>query len=127
MNAPGYATRDLELGTISRTLKELAKELGISIIGLSQLKRGTGRPKLSELRESGNLEQDIDFCVLLYRPILDGITHDEQGALPKGYTEAILAKNRNGALDTVVLYFTGFNASFDNYEGETKEFEDIPF
>ncbi len=126
MSAKGYGTRDLELGAISRTLKELAKELDITIIGLSQVKRGNSRPQLHELRESGNLEQDADWVVLMYRPEAHGITNDDDGPLPKGYTELSVGKNRNGPIGTALAYFIVWKTAFANSQedAEVREFED---
>jgi replicative DNA helicase len=118
MSAKGYGTRDLELGAISRTLKELAKELNITIIGLCQVKRGNTRPELHELRESGNLEQDADWVVLMYRPEAHGITKDDDGPLPKGYTELRVGKNRNGPIGTALAYFVGWKTKFENNQGD---------
>jgi replicative DNA helicase len=97
------ASRDQYLGDITRGLKGLAKELNIPVIALSQLSRALEnrsdkRPQLSDLRETGNLEQDADAVVFLYRPEYYGITQDEQGANVTGQCEAIFAKHRNGAV-----------------------------
>lgn len=129
MSAKGHATRDLELGTISRTLKALAKELNITIIGLSQVKRGNTRPQLHELRESGNLEQDADWVVLMFRPEVHGITKDDDGDLPKGYTELNVGKNRNGPTGTAVAYFVGWKTSFESNKGDAavKPYQDDLF
>lgn len=107
---PDAYTRDQEVGTISRALKQIAKELDIPVIALSQLSRAVDtRPKkepmLSDLRESGNIEQDADVVEFLYRPDYYGITEDETGQDIRGQVKEIVAKNRNGGLDTTKLKF----------------------
>lgn len=110
--------RDQEIGEITRTLKGIAKELDIPVLALSQLSRGletrggNKRPQLSDLRESGNIEQDADIVMFLYRPEYYKITVDEQGYPTHGLCEVIVAKHRNGALDTVPLKFTGKYTKF---------------
>jgi len=114
--------REQEIGTISRGLKALAKELNVPVIALSQLSRkvedrgGSKRPMLSDLRESGSIEQDADAVVFLYRPEYYGITEDEHGASTKAVCEAIFAKHRNGACGAVVLGFKDESASFFNID-----------
>lgn len=107
-----YGTREQEVSSISRSLKQLAKELGVPVIALSQLNRGvearTGenkRPVLSDLRESGSIEQDSDMVVLLHRPEYYGIMTDENGNSTKGRAEVIIAKNRGGAVRTLLMQF----------------------
>lgn len=103
------ANREQEISMISRSLKLLAKELNIPVIGLCQLSRavetrgGDKRPMLSDLRESGSLEQDADAVIFLYRPEYYGITTYEDGSSSLGVTEAIVAKNRTGGLDTAKI------------------------
>ena len=129
------SNRENEISYISRELKRLAKELGIPIIALSQLSRalehrgGDKRPKLSDLRESGAIEQDADEVIFLYRPEYYGITQDENGeALVLGYTEAIIAKNRNGPLDMAKLIFHGYKTDFSDYnEYDAKVSQKTPF
>lgn len=105
--------RDQEIGEITRTLKGIAKELEIPVIAGSQLGRGVEtrggdkRPNLSDLRESGNIEQDADVVMFLYRPEYYKITQDEDGMSTHGLTEVIIAKHRNGSLDTVKMKFIG--------------------
>ena len=113
--------REQEISTISRGLKALAKELELPIITLSQLNRsvetrgGDKKPQLSDLRESGAIEQDADMVCFLYRPGYYNITEGADGeAYPEGYTELIVAKHRNGALDDVKLTFLGQFAKFTN-------------
>lgn len=99
------ATRERYLSDISAGIKALAKELNVPIIALSQLSRAVEarsdkRPQLSDLRESGSLEQDADAVVFLYRPEYYGVTADESGASMAGQCEVIFAKHRNGAVGT---------------------------
>jgi replicative DNA helicase len=102
--------REQEISQISRALKGLAKELSVPIIALSQLSRavesrkeGEKIPQLSDLRESGAIEQDADMVMFLYRPEYYGITANEMGESNKGETHVKIAKHRNGSLDTVKL------------------------
>lgn len=100
--------REQEISKISRELKGLAKELQVPIIALSQLSRGVESrqdktPQLSDLRESGAIEQDADMVMFLYRPEYYGITANEAGENNKGETDIKIAKHRNGSLDTVKL------------------------
>jgi replicative DNA helicase len=102
--------REQEISRISRDLKGLAKELQVPIIALSQLSRavesrkeGEKIPQLSDLRESGAIEQDADMVMFLYRPEYYGITANEMGESNKGETHVKIAKHRNGSLDTVKL------------------------
>jgi replicative DNA helicase len=101
--------REQEISTISRNLKALAKELGIPIIALSQLSRALETrkeskvPQLSDLRESGAIEQDADMVMFIYRPEYHQITANESGESTKGETHIKIAKHRNGALEMVKL------------------------
>ena len=96
----------------------MAKELNVPVIALSQLSRavetrgGVKRPMLSDLRESGAIEQDADIVTFIYRP--DYYELDEDPTVPKGLAEIIIAKHRNGALDTVNLRFVSRLAKFTN-------------
>lgn len=114
--SPG--NREQEIAMISRSLKNLAKELDVPVIALSQLSRavetrgGEKRPQLSDLRESGSIEQDADMVIFLYRPEYYGITEDEAGNSVAGVGEVILAKNRAGSLDTIQLRFIGKYTKF---------------
>ncbi|MCF8276383.1 MAG: replicative DNA helicase [Flavobacteriales bacterium] len=115
--------REQEISTISRSLKSLAKELEVPVIALSQLSRavetrgGTKRPMLSDLRESGAIEQDADMVMFLYRPEYYGIEVSEETNLPtEGLTELIVAKHRSGATGTVPLRFINSLAKFTNYD-----------
>lgn len=102
--------REQEISTISRNLKGLAKELSVPIIALSQLSRevekrkdGNKMPQLSDLRESGAIEQDADMVMFLYRPEYYDVTTNEMGEDNRGETHVRIAKHRNGSLDTVKL------------------------
>lgn len=116
--------REQEISAISRALKGLAKELDVPVIALSQLSRavetrgGTKRPQLSDLRESGAIEQDADIVSFIYRPEYYDILEDEEGMSLKGIAEVIIAKHRNGALDTVKLKFTAEYARFSNLDDD---------
>ena len=109
----GIGNREQEIANISRSLKQLAKELNVPVVALSQLSRavetrgGDKRPQLSDLRESGSIEQDADMVMFIYRPDYYGITQDEAGNSVAGIGELIIAKNRAGSLDTVQLRFIG--------------------
>jgi replicative DNA helicase len=114
--------REQEIAAISRGLKGLAKDLKIPVIALSQLSRavetrgGDKRPVLSDLRESGSIEQDADMVMFLYRPEYYGFTQDEAGNSVAGLGEVIIAKNRHGALDDVNLRFIGKYTKWDEQE-----------
>jgi len=116
--APGdKGNREQEISSISRALKGLAKELSVPVIALSQLSRavesrgGEKRPMLSDLRESGAIEQDADIVTFIYRPGYYGIEEGDMG-VPSDLTEIIVAKHRNGSLDTVELKFIGQYVKF---------------
>lgn len=114
--------REQEISQISRGLKMLAKELDVPVIALSQLSRavetrgGSKRPQLSDLRESGAIEQDADIVTFVYRPEYYNILEDEIGKSTKGIAELIFAKHRNGSLETVPLRFEGEFTSFSDLE-----------
>ena len=124
MNASGmsFGSRQEEVSTISRSLKGLAKELNIPIIALSQLNRGVEqregnegkRPQLSDLRESGAIEQDADMVCFIHRPEYYKIFQDDKGRDLRGMAEIIIAKHRNGAVGDVLLRFRGEYARFQN-------------
>jgi replicative DNA helicase len=119
--------REQEISTISRNLKALAKELNIPVIALSQLSRavetrgGTKRPLLSDLRESGAIEQDADIVSFIYRPEYYGIEEwdDETNSPTKEQAEFIVSKHRNGGLDNIRLKFIGKFGRFENINMET--------
>jgi replicative DNA helicase len=104
--------RELEVSYISRTLKKIAKDLNICMIVTSQLSRsvetrgGDKRPQLSDLRESGAIEQDADKVIFVYRPDYYGITTNEDGNTTKGQLELHLVKNRTGAIDRFYFHLT---------------------
>ena len=118
----GSGNREQEISQISRSIKEIAKELNVPVIALSQLSRsveqrgGDKRPQLSDLRESGAIEQDADIVSFIYRPEYYGFMQDEDGNSNQGIGEIIVAKHRNGALDSVRLRFIGEYARFDNID-----------
>ncbi len=137
MNASGmtYGSREQEVSIISRSLKGLAKELNIPVIALSQLNRnvesrtGTGaeakRPQLSDLRESGSIEQDADMVCFIHRPEYYKIMEDEQGNSLIGMAEIIIAKHRNGPVGDARLRFRGEFAKFMNPEDDTLPLPDF--
>lgn len=116
--------REQEISTISRGLKALAKELNVPVIALSQLSRavetrgGSKRPMLSDLRESGAIEQDADIVTFIYRPEYYDILEDEEGNSLQNIGEIIIAKHRNGSLETVRLRWDGQYALFSNLEDQ---------
>ncbi len=115
--------REQEIASISRALKGVAKELNVPVIALSQLSRGVEtrggdkRPQLSDLRESGSIEQDADIVMFLYRPEYYKITVDEEGMPTQGMAEVIIAKHRNGSLENVKLKFVGKYTKFMDFDG----------
>ncbi len=123
--------REQEISTISRNLKALAKELNIPVIALSQLSRavetrgGSKRPILSDLRESGAIEQDADIVSFIYRPEYYKIDEwdDEERTPTQGQAEFIVAKHRNGGLDNIRLKFIAQLGKFDNLDDFDSPFE----
>lgn len=118
-------SREQEIAGISRSLKELAKEIDVPILALSQLSRavetrgGDKKPMLSDLRESGSIEQDADMVMFLYRPEYYGLTTYEDGTSTQGVAEVIIAKQRNGPVGDVKLQFINKFAKF----GDLNDFE----
>ncbi|NCP83903.1 MAG: replicative DNA helicase [Bacteroidetes bacterium] len=112
--------REQEIAFISRGLKGMAKELNVPVIALSQLsraveQRGTNkRPQLSDLRESGSIEQDADIVCFLYRPEYYGLLTDDDGSSTAGMAELIVGKQRNGPVGTAKLAFIKQYARFEN-------------
>lgn len=119
MSAGGkYESRQLEISAISRGLKQLAKDLDIPVIALSQLSRqperraGDHRPQLADLRESGSIEQDADQVCFIYRDEL----YNKDDPDNKGMAELIVSKHRNGETGTVEMVFLGENTTFRNLD-----------
>lgn len=110
--------RSDQIGSYSRGLKALAKELGVAVIALAQLnrkseERGDKRPILSDLRDSGEIEQDADVVMLVHRPEM----HQPDAEHLRGYTEVMIRKQRNGALGDVHLMFDGPTCRFGDWAG----------
>lgn len=113
----GIENRQQEISTISRSLKALSKELNLPIIALSQLSRavesrGDGRPQLSDLRESGAIEQDADVVLFIYRPVRYGKGDEHE----RNKAEIIIGKQRNGPIGSVDLVFLDQYATFENID-----------
>lgn len=115
------STREQEISNISRSLKSIAKELNIPVIALSQLSRavesrtGEKKPQLSDLRESGAIEQDADMVLGLYRPEYYKFETDADGNSTKGMAEVLILKHRHGEIGTVKLSFISEFAKFKDY------------
>jgi replicative DNA helicase len=122
MNATEEGSREQKISTISRKLKELAKELNAPVTALCQLSRavetrgGSKRPQLSDLRESGAIEQDADVVMFHYRPEYYDIYEDEEGNSLRGLSECIYAKHREGELNSVRLFFNAEYTKFDSLD-----------
>lgn len=145
MNVKGeyHKSRQEEVASISRSLKGVAKDLNIPILALSQLNRGVEhreglegkRPQLSDLRESGSIEQDADNVLFVHRPDYYHIYTDDNGRDLHGMAQIILAKYRQGATDDVLLKFRGEFVRFENSEDnllqqfpiELKDYDKVPF
>ena len=123
--------REQEISTISRSLKSIAKELNVPIVALSQLSRavetrgGDKRPMLSDLRESGAIEQDADIVSFIYRPEYYKIDEwdDEERTPSAGQAEFIVAKHRNGGLNNIKLKFVSNLGKFENLDNFETPFE----
>jgi len=115
-------SREQEVSNISRSLKSIAKELNVPVIALSQLNRsvemrsGNKRPQLSDLRESGAIEQDADLVLFIHRPEYYGLDVDEEGNSLRGIAEVIVAKHRNGPIGDIQLKFIREFAKFVDLE-----------
>jgi replicative DNA helicase len=119
MHAPKAESREREISIISRTLKQIAKELDIPVIALAQLNRSVEaradkRPMLSDLRESGSIEQDADVVMFVTRPEVYDITQYDDGNPTEGTAELIVAKQRNGPIDTIRTAYIKDFARFEN-------------
>ena len=133
-NGKGGGNREQEISSISRNLKALAKELNVPVIALSQLSRAvetrgaSKRPLLSDLRESGAIEQDADIVSFIYRPEYYKIDEwdDEEQSPTQGQGEFIIAKHRNGSLENVRLKFIGHLGKFDNLDEYNGNYDDLP-
>jgi len=120
-----YSTRQDEVSLISRSLKALAKETGTTILALSQMNRSVEareglegkRPRLSDLRESGAIEQDADMVLFVHRPEVYGIIYDDNGKDLRGTAEIIIGKNRNGDTGLFLLTFKKEISAFVEYAG----------
>lgn len=130
----GGGNREQEISTISRSLKAIAKELNVPVIALSQLSRavetrgGTKRPLLSDLRESGAIEQDADIVTFIYRPEYYKLDHwdDEEHTPCSGQAEFIIAKHRNGALENIRLRFISDQAKFTDLDADNLGYDTGP-
>jgi len=126
--------REQEVSMASRTLKALSKELNVPIILLAQLNRsnemrGDKRPKLSDLRESGAIEQDADIVIFPHRPYYYGYSQDSNGRSTRNYGELIIAKHRNGAVGEVSFYHNDSMTEIKDYVKEDYDnyYEPNPF
>jgi replicative DNA helicase len=123
----GKGNRQEEISTISRALKGLAKELNIPVMALSQLNRNVEgregiegkRPQLSDLRESGAIEQDADIVCFIHRPEYYGIMTGPDGESLQGLAELIIAKHRNGKTGSVWFKFKNDYARFQNLDDDS--------
>ena len=129
MHVPGAESRQAEVAQISRGLKAMAKELNIPVIAMAQLNRNPedragNRPRISDLRESGAIEQDADVVILLHR---EGYYKDagEHGRDDEGLAELIVAKQRNGPVGTVELHFNKKYTRFDHSAHHPERYEDV--
>ena len=130
-NQDTKGNREQDISSISRGLKALAKELDVPVIALSQLSRAsekrstTAKPILSDLRESGSIEQDADMVLFIYRPEYYKIDEDEHGDSTAGVAEVLIAKNRNGPLKDVRIRFIHKYAKFVDAEMDYQPMQNI--
>jgi replicative DNA helicase len=130
-NGDNKGNREQEISMISRSLKSIAKELSIPVLALSQLSRavetrgGDKRPQLSDLRESGSIEQDADMVQFIHRAEYYGLTEDEDGNSTQGMATIIIAKHRNGSVEDVKLKFINQLAKFEDFEQGSNDFGDF--
>lgn len=121
--------REVEISIITRELKNIAKEFNVCVIVSSQLSRavesrgGNKRPMLSDLRESGSIENDADMVIFIYRPEYYGILEDADGNSTLRITELIVAKNRNGEIGTTVIKMDGNRSNFRDFDTYKNEFD----
>jgi replicative DNA helicase len=126
------SNREQEISNISRSLKALAKELQIPIIALSQLSRAvetrkeSKMPQLSDLRESGAIEQDADMVMFIYRPEYYEVMSNEMGESTQGETHIRIAKHRNGSLDLVKLRARLDIQRFEEWDGDSGSLPGLP-
>jgi replicative DNA helicase len=126
-NAGRYQNREGEVSEISRGIRELSKELDLPIIALSQINRqnenrSNKKPTLSDLRESGAIEQDADTVIFIHRPEKYGFTEDENGNSLIGVIELIYAKNRDGDNESVKIFFDGSRLTFSDEKPQNIDF-----
>jgi len=125
-------SRELEVSYISRELKSIARDHDVCVIATSQLSRASekrsmaAKPLLSDLRDSGAIEQDADKVIFIYRPDYYAIDVDEEGNSTAGMTELIIAKNRNGRLGTAYLTRNAIFTTFTDFVEHTNEFTFSP-
>lgn len=128
IKSPKAGTRDAEVGAITRGLKQMAMQLEVAVVVLHQLSRsvetrgGDKKPMLSDLRDSGNVEQDAQVVMFLYRPEYYAIWDDELGSTA-GVIDTIVAKNSNGALSTVRMRFDGPCAAVRDVDAPPPKFD----
>lgn len=128
MREKGSQNREQEVANISHSMKDVAKELNVPVIALAQLNRsvesrqGDKRPQLSDLRDSGSIEQDADIVCFIHRPEKYGIDLTEDGISTEGLGQIIIAKNRNGVVCDVNLHFTSELAKFEEWSDNVTTF-----
>jgi len=126
MDNPGPDSRQQQISEISRAIKSIARDLSIPVVALSQLNRATEgrdghRPRMSDLRESGSIEQDADVVMLLHRE--DYYKMSEPDFMPDNIAELIIAKQRNGPTGTVKLTFFSKTTRFENLSAQADPFQ----